>query len=166
MINALGNLFFIFLGEEKASELFNRLPQCIASACRLHRPHTDGKLEVSDLIKLGHLGPILQDVGGYLGLRKLSVPPHGHKDNPDSRFNWLFGKSYYGRVVIVRLFEAGVVDVVFVIDFRLRSSFIHDPCDPFPILCSSLTLFYCGGPDSFKVKIRELCEVFRHPRSR
>ena len=117
MINALGNLFFIFLGEDKASELFNRLlPQCIASASQRHRRHTDGKLEVSGLMKLGHLGYILQDAGGYLGLRKLSVPLQGHKENPDSRFNRLFEKYYYGRVVIVRLFEAGVVDHVVAID--------------------------------------------------
>ena len=166
MINALGNLFFIFLREDRASELFNRLPQCIASASRRHRPHTDGKLEISDLMKLGHLRPILQDAGRYLGLHKLSVPPHGHKEDPHSRFNWLFEKSYYGKVIIVRLFEAGVVDHVVVIDSRRWPSFIYDPCDPFPILCSSLTLFYCGGPDACKVKVRELYEVFRHPRSR
>ena len=36
----------------------------------------------------------------------------------------------------------------------------------FPILCSDLTLFYFGGPDACKGKVRELYEVFRHPRSR
>ena len=44
MINVLGNLFLIFLGEDRTSELFSRLLEYIASASRCHRPHTDGKL--------------------------------------------------------------------------------------------------------------------------
>ena len=29
--------------------------------------------------EIGHIGPILQDAGGFLGLRKLPIPPHGTK---------------------------------------------------------------------------------------
>lgn len=52
---------------------------CILNASRRARPHVEGKAEVSDLINPRHLGPIFQELGGMLGLRKVkNIPVHYH----------------------------------------------------------------------------------------
>ncbi len=162
MINAVGNLFFLLLGEHHARHLYSRLPEFIASASQRARPNSEGKAEVMNLLRLGHLGPIFQDAGGHLGLKKIRLPGHGHKEPPLTRFNWLFDKNYHGHVFVIRLFEARLVDHVVVLDSRRWPSLIYDPCDPFPIVLSSTTLFECGGRKDCKVKMAEMDEVFRH----
>ena len=91
------------------------------------RPHDDCKPEISEFTSVGHVGPVLQGLCGDLRLQKLkSIPSHGHHESPDDRFNWLFAKPIHGHVYPARLYEAGVVDHLVVIDSRRWPSLIYD----------------------------------------
>ncbi len=69
---------------------------------------------------MGHLGPVLQELGGDLRLQKVkSIPPHGHREAAEIRFNWLFEKRIHDHIYLVRLYEAGLVDHLVVIDSHL-----------------------------------------------
>lgn len=76
MINALGYIFFLFLDKDESSRLFQRLPQYIVTASQRTLLHTEGASEVSDLLKIGYLGPIQEAV------RKVTVQAYGHKEPP------------------------------------------------------------------------------------
>ncbi len=118
MTNAVGNAFFLFLGEGEATQLFNRIPEFIRSSSSGSRSAFAGHVLLSDLLRIGHLSLIFQAAGGYIGLKKMRLPGHGHKEEPSIRFDWLFEKAYYGRVYIIRLYEAGIVDHVVLLDSR------------------------------------------------
>ena len=164
VIHAACNVMFLLVGERSAAYEVNRLRRSIKLASARCRPHTEGCTEVSDLLKIGHLGPIFQNAGGHLGIRKMIIPRHGHLQSIACRFNWLFEKKYYGSIFVARLFEAHVVDHVIVIDSRRWPSLIYDSSDLCPIMLSSLALFHCAGPGANKVKIVDLYEVFGHQR--
>ena len=101
---------------------------------------------------------------GYLGIRKMINPRHGHLQSIACRYNWLFEKRYYSHLFIARLFEAHVVGHVIVIDPRRWPSLTYDSSDLHPITLLSPALFHCAGPRANKVKIVDLFEVFRHQR--
>ena len=164
VIHAACNVMFLLLGERSAAYEVSRLHRSIALASARCRPYTEGRPEVCDLLKLGHLGPVFQNAGGHLSIRKMIIPPHGHQQSIACRFNWLFEKEYYGRIFIARLFETHVVDHVIVIDSRRWPSLIYDSSDLYPIMLSSQALFHCAGPGANKVKIVDLCEVLRYQR--
>ena len=164
VIHAASNVMFLLLFERSAAYKVSRLQRSIALASTRCRSHIEGCPEVSDLLKLGHLGPIFQNAGGHLGIRKMIISRHGHLQLIACRFNWLFEKEYYGRIFIARLFEAHIVDCVIVIDSRRWPSLTYDSFDLYPITLSSLATFNCAGPGANKVKIVDLYEVFRHQR--
>ena len=132
---------FLLVGERSAAYEVIRLRRSITLASARCRPHTEGCPEVSDLLKLGHLGPIFQYAGGHLGIRRMIITRHGHLQSIAYRFNWLFEKKYYGRIFVAHLFEAHVVDHVIVIDSRRWPSLIYDPSDLYPITLSAPALF-------------------------
>ncbi len=105
VINAMCNAFFLFLGKSQAQKLVRNLPASILATSTRCRPFDDDKPEISDLILLGQIQPILQQAGGYLSIKKFKIPRHSHREPPEVRFNWLFSKNYYGRLFVLRLFE-------------------------------------------------------------
>ncbi len=97
----------------------SRFSEVASRASQRCRPHDEGKPEISYFTSVGHVSPVLQSLGGYLRLQKLkSIPPHGHHESPDVRFYWWFEKRIHGHVHLARLYEAGVVDHLVVIDSR------------------------------------------------
>ncbi len=63
--NAICNAFILRLVKDMASDLATNLPESIAAASRRSRPFSDDRPEVTDLSKLGHVGPIILEVSGY-----------------------------------------------------------------------------------------------------
>ena len=165
LTNAICNAFFLLLGSDLHSNLVGNLPACIAAALRRCRMFSDDRPEVADLLKLGHVGPILQESGGHLAIKKFKIPPQGHRETPDVRFNWLFSTMYHGHVFLDQLFECGIVDHVVLIYSRRWPALIYDPADTHPIVLSSISLFHRTGPDSDKVKVTSLHEVVRLRRT-
>ncbi len=111
------------------------------------RPFDEGKAEIIDCTSNGHLGPVFQGLGGDLSIKKVkNLTPHGHREPPNERFNWLFNKRIHGHLYIARLYEAGVVDHLVFIDSRQWPSLIYDSCDPYQLILSSHSLFQCSGP--------------------
>ena len=94
-----------------------------------------------------------------------NLTPHGHHESAHVRLNWLFDKRIHGHVYIARLYEAGVVEHLVVIDSRRWPSLIYDSCDSYHLILSSSSLFQCGGPDADEVKIIQFYEVIRNCRS-
>lgn len=46
---------------------------------------------MADSINIGYLGPILQELGDQLSMRRVkNIPAHGHLQLPEERFNWIF----------------------------------------------------------------------------
>ena len=66
----------LFLGESSAAYEVSRLHRSITLAPARSRPHTEGRPEINNLLKLGHLGPIFQNSGGHLGIRKMIISDH------------------------------------------------------------------------------------------
>ena len=64
-IHAACNVMFLLLGESSSAYEVSRLHRSITLASARCRPHTEGRPEVSDLLKLGHLGPIFQNAGTF-----------------------------------------------------------------------------------------------------
>ena len=130
------------------------------------RPFDECKAEIIDFTNIGHLGQAFQGLGGDLFIKEVkNVTPHGHREPPNERFDWLFNRRIRGHLYIARLYEAGVVDHLFVIDSRQWPSFIYESCDPSPLILSSYSLFQCCDPDANKVKITQLFEVILDRRS-
>ena len=66
VIHAACNAMFLLVGERSAAYEVSRLDRSIRYASARYRPHTERRPEVSDLLKLGHLGPIFQNAEGIL----------------------------------------------------------------------------------------------------
>ena len=81
---------FLLLGERSSAYEVSRSHRSITLASARCRPHTEGRPEVSDLLKLGHLGPVFQNAGEHLGIRKMIIHRHRHLQSIACRFNWLF----------------------------------------------------------------------------
>lgn len=166
VIDAACNAGYLLLGESKSVTMSNLFMGVAHRAAQRLRPHDEGKAEISDFTSIGHLGPVFQGLGGDLSLKKVKdLPPHGHHEAPEVRFNWLFHKRIHGRIYLARLYEAGIVDHLIVIDSRKWPSLIYDSCDCYPLILTSTVLFHCGGPEVDKVKIIQLYEVVRNRRS-
>ncbi len=150
---------FLLLGRERASTVVKRLPRNMTAASTGCRTYSDDRPEFADLLKPGHIGPILQESGGELTIKKYRVPPHGHREKAEDRFTWLFSKAYHDRIFFIRLFECGIVDQVVLADSRRWPALIYDSAEIYPIILSSLSLFYCAGPDAVKAKVTSLHEV-------
>ena len=155
---------FLLLGEEFARQVSVSLPTSVSQASSRSRPHREGAIEVGDLISIGHMGPIFQQIGGDLTLKKVQIPLHGHREPPSRRFNWVFDKLYHGHMYIMRIFEANIVDHVVLVDRRRWPSLIYDPADQYPIMMSSIALFKCAGPDAIKAKVIQLYCIIKHRR--
>ena len=154
IIDYTSNAGYLLHVESKALRMSSRFSEVAWRASQRCRPHNESKPEISDFISVGHVGPVLQGFGGDLRLQKLeSIPPHGHHDSPDVLFNWLFENRIHGHVYLARLYEAGVVDHLVVIDYRRWPSLIYDSCDPYLLVLSSTSLFQRSGPDAEKVII-------------
>ncbi len=129
-------------------------------------PHDAGKTEITDFIHVGQLGPVLQGLGDDLSIRKVkNIPPHGLYETQSVTLNWLFEKRIHGRIYFARLFEAGIVDHLVVIDSRQEPHIIYDSCNSYPPILSSSSLFQCGRPDANKMKSTQLYKVVRNRRS-
>ena len=66
VIYAACNVMFLLLGERSATYEVSRLYRRITLASSHCRPRTERRPEVSDLWKLGNLGPVFQNSGGHL----------------------------------------------------------------------------------------------------
>ena len=166
VIDAACNVAYLLLGEAKAVSMSNRFGEATRRASQRAHPHDEGKAEISDFTSAGSLGPVFQGLGGDLSLKKVkNIPPHGQREPCDVRFNWLFEKRIHGHMYLARLYEAGVVDHLVVIDSRRWPSLIYDLCDPYPLILSFSSLFQFCGSDATKVKITQLYEVIRNRRS-
>ena len=106
---------FLLLGESSADHEVGRLHRSIRLVSARCRPHTGGRPEFSDFLKIGHLGPFFQNAARNLGIQKMIIPRHEHLQSIVCRFNWLFEKKYYASIFIARLFEAHIADHVIVI---------------------------------------------------
>ncbi len=130
-----------------------RSTEVIWRASQRCRPHNESKAEIIDFLSVGHIGPVLQGFNGDLRLQKVkNIPPHGHREAADVRFNWVFDKYIHGHLHLSRLYEAVVVHDFVVIDSRRWPSLIYHSCNPYPLILSSSSLFQCGGPDANKRK--------------
>ncbi len=126
-IDAACNAVFLLLDEPKASWVNNRFSEMAWKASQRFRPRDEGEVEINDFICVGHLRPVLQGIGDDLRLQNVeNVPPHGHREPYDVRSNWLFDKRIHGRFFLARLYEAGIVDHLVVIDSRWWLSLIYD----------------------------------------
>ena len=143
------NAVFLLLGDEKATFITNHFMEAARRASQRLRPFDEGKAEIIDFTRIGHLGPVLQGLGGDLSIKKVrNLTPHGHREPPNEMFDWLFNKRIHGHLYIARLYEAGVVDHLVFIDFRQWPSLIYDSCDPYSLILSSYSLFQRGVPDA------------------
>ena len=70
VIRAACNVMFLLLGNPSAAYEISRLHRSITLGSGTYLPHTEGRPEVCDLLKLGHLGPIFQNVGDILVSKK------------------------------------------------------------------------------------------------
>ena len=85
--NGICNAFFQILRKKRACELVSNLPASIAAASTRCRPFSEDRAEVADSIKLGSIGSIFQEAGGYLSIKEFTLPPHGLRERPAYRFN-------------------------------------------------------------------------------
>ncbi len=153
VIDAACNAGYLLLGDPKALSMSQRFVEVARRASQRCHPQDEGKSEVSDFSSAGHLGPVLQGFGGDLRLQKVkNISPHGHGEAADVRFNWLFDTRIHGQIYLARLYEAGMVDHLIVVDSRQWLGHIYDSCDPYPLILSSSSLFKCGRPDANKMK--------------
>ncbi len=108
MIDTACNAMYLLLGDSKASSMNTQLVEVALSASQRLRTHDEGKPEISDFLNVGHLGPVFRGLGADLYIKRVkNIPPHGLREPPDIRFNWLFEKRMHGRVYLARLYEAG-----------------------------------------------------------
>ncbi len=141
IIDAACNVAYLLLGEAKAVSMSYRFGEDTWRAWQRARPHDEGKAEIGDFTSVGSLGPVFQGLGGDLSLKKVkNIPPHRNHESCDVTFNWLFEKRIHGRIYFARLYEAGVVEHLVVIDSRRWPSLIYDSCDPYPLILPSSSL--------------------------
>ena len=98
--------------------MFNRIPEFFCAAPSGTRPISARHGTVSDFLRIVHQGPAFQAADGYIELNKMELSDHGHKEEHSVGYDWLFEKAYYGRVYIIWLFEASIVDHAALIDYR------------------------------------------------
>ncbi len=121
----------------------NRFCEATWRASERCRLHDERRAAINDFISVRHLGPVYQGLCGELRLLKIrNVPHHGHREPFYVRFNWLFNKGIHGRVLLARLYEAGIVGHLVVVDSRRWLSHIYDSCDPYLLILSSSSLFH------------------------
>ncbi len=59
------------------SSRFSEIAGRALQRCHLY---DEGKEEIGDFISVDHLGPVSQELGGDLDLKKVkNLPPHGHR---------------------------------------------------------------------------------------
>ena len=162
VIYAACNVICLLFSENSLSYEVNPLHRSITLATAHRRPQIEGRLEVSNLLKLDNLGPVFQNAGGLIGIRKMTISRQGALQSTACLSNWLFEKEQYGRIIIARLFESPNVDKVLVIDSRWWPRLMYDSSDLYLITLSPSALFQCARPWTYKVRIVDLYEVFRH----
>ena len=81
------------------------------------------------------------------------IPRYGYRKPFKIRFNCLLGKRIHGQIYLARLFEAGIIENLVVIDSRMWPSLSYDSWDPYPLVLSSSALFQQGDPDASKSKL-------------
>ncbi len=131
VVDAACSAAYLLLGEEKATFMNNHFMGVALRASQRLRPFNEGKAEIIDFTSIGHLGPVFQGLGGNFSVKKVkNLALHGRREPPHERFNWLFSKRIHGHLYIDRLYEAGVVDHLVLIDYRQWPSLIYDSYDP------------------------------------
>ena len=63
MLDATYNAGYLLQGDYKALSMSQRFVEVARRASQRCRPHDKGKLEISDFLSVGHLGPVLQGFG-------------------------------------------------------------------------------------------------------
>ncbi len=103
------NHLFPTSGRKRSLTLVRNLPKSILKACTRYCPFSDDRPKVAKLLKLGHIGPILQVAGGELSFKNCKIPPHSHREKSKNRFDLVFSKNYYGCIFFLQLFECGIL---------------------------------------------------------
>ena len=74
MFNSILNATYILLGSKKAVSYSNDFMSSALRASTRTRPDVEAKPEVADLIQLGYLGLVLQELDVEIGFRKVKWP--------------------------------------------------------------------------------------------
>ncbi len=91
VVDAARNVGLLLIGDAKALCMSSTFTEAARRASQRARPHSEDRLEISDSTSVGHLGPVFQELEGELSIKKVkSLPPHGHREPPQVRFDWLF----------------------------------------------------------------------------
>ncbi len=85
MVSTMGSAMLLRLGSSRTAQLFSKVCYHIDEASCRNEACSREKLQVGHLLKVDHVGLILQSMGGELGIRKVHIPPHGHRQKPDER---------------------------------------------------------------------------------
>ncbi len=104
VVDAACNVTFLLLGGAKAWCMSSTFTETAQRASQRARPHSKDRPEISDLLSVGHLRPVFQELGGELSMKKVKyLPPHGHREPPQVRFDWLFERRIHGHNYFARL---------------------------------------------------------------
>ncbi len=99
--DAACNAAYLLLGEPKATSINNRFMEVAQRASQRLRPFNEGKAEIIDFTNIGHIEPVFQGLDGHFSIKRVKdLSPHGHREPPHERFNWLFSKRIHGHLYI------------------------------------------------------------------
>ncbi len=102
-VDAACNVGFLLLGDAKALSMSSRFIEAARRASQRARPHSEDRPKVIEFASVSHLGPVFQELGGELSVKKVkNVPPDGHRGPLQVRFDWLFDKRVHGHIYLAR----------------------------------------------------------------
>ena len=70
VVDAAWNVVFLLLGDAKALPMSSRFMEAARRASQQARPHFEDRPEISDFTSVGHFGPVFQELGGELYIKR------------------------------------------------------------------------------------------------